>query len=136
MGISPAYAQILPELNSSAENNLYEFGYQQHPQKLLENTKGVIQVYVLSGDKIVPTLIKGMKVTSSDNSIIQIQEIQSDDNEYSTKISLKRLLATLFTKEAAWCGHYFDGRCFTIFHYHRFYFLRSYHYHGTNNLWK
>lgn len=88
MGISPAYAQILPGINSSAENNLYEFGHQQHPQKLLENTEGIIQVYVLSGDKIVPTLIKGMKVTSSDNSIIQIQEIQSDDNEYSTKIKI------------------------------------------------
>ncbi len=88
MGISPAYAQILPGINSSAENNLYEFGYQQHPQKLLENTEGVIQVYVLSGDKIFPTSIKGMKVTSSDNSIIQIKEIQSEDSEYSTKIKI------------------------------------------------
>ena len=87
-GLSPIYAQPLSDLEFSQKSDLYEFGYKLHPQKLLENTEGVIQVYVISNEKIVPTPIKGMKVSSSDNSIIQIQEVQNDSYDYSTKIKI------------------------------------------------
>ena len=87
-GLSPIYAQTMLDLGFSQKSDLYEFGYKLHPQKLLENTEGIILVYVISNEKIVPTPIKGMKVSSSDNSIIQIQEVQNDSYDYSAKIKI------------------------------------------------
>ncbi len=65
----------------------YEFGYQFHPQKLLENTEGIIQVYVLNGGKVSPTSINGLKVSSSDNTVFEIRDIIITDN-FATQIKI------------------------------------------------
>ncbi|MEK0320563.1 MAG: hypothetical protein QQN61_05675, partial [Nitrosopumilus sp.] len=56
-----------------------EFGYQLHPEKLLENTEGVLQIFVTSNEMMVPKQIADLKVVSSDNSIIEILGIEESD---------------------------------------------------------
>jgi len=75
-GSIPAYAQTN-----------FEFGYQFHPQKLLENTEGIIDVYVLSNEKIFPITIDGLKVSSSDSSIVKVIGISQTEN-FSTEIRI------------------------------------------------
>ena len=41
-----------------------EFGYQLHPQKLLENTEATLQIFVTSNDLMIPKLIENLKVVS------------------------------------------------------------------------
>jgi hypothetical protein len=65
----------------------YEFGYQLHPQKLLENTEGIIQIYVLNGGKTSPTTINGLKVASSDNTILEIRDTIKTEN-FVTQIKI------------------------------------------------
>jgi len=66
-----------------------KFGYQLHPEKLLENTVGTLQIFVTSNDMMVPRSIDNLKVTSSDNSIIQIISVQENNNGYTKNIQIK-----------------------------------------------
>jgi len=63
ISVLPAYGQTV------------DFGYQLHPQKLLEFTEGTLQVYVSSNDVMLPKVIENLEVTSSDNKIIKILEV-------------------------------------------------------------
>jgi len=62
--IIPANAQVTSE-----------FGYQLHPEKLLENTVGDLQIHVTSNDMMVPKNIQNLKIISSDTDIIEILEV-------------------------------------------------------------
>jgi len=66
-----------------------EFGYQLHPEKLLENTEGILQIFVTSNEMMVPKQIDDLKVISSDNSIIQILSIEDGNNEFIKNIMVK-----------------------------------------------
>ena len=66
-----------------------EFGYQLHPEKLLENTVGTLQIFVTSNDMMVPKSIDDLKVISSDNSIIQIIGIDENNNWYTKNVQIK-----------------------------------------------
>jgi len=68
-----------------------EFGYQLHPEKLLENTEGTLQIFVTSNEMMVPRSIDNLKVTSSDNSIIQIIKVQENNNEYTKNVKIKAI---------------------------------------------
>lgn len=57
----------------------FEFGYVAHPQKLLENTQGIIYIYATNNGKTSPITIDGLKVSSSDTSIIEIIKVSNDD---------------------------------------------------------
>jgi len=63
-----------------------EFGYQLHPEKLLENTEGILQIFVTSNDMMVPKQIQNLKVISSDNSIIEVLGIEDNDDKYTKNI--------------------------------------------------
>jgi len=67
-----------------------EFGYQLLPEKLLENTDGILQLYVTSGDTVIPMSIDNLKVISSDNEILQITEIEQF-NDYITNVKIQAL---------------------------------------------
>ncbi|MEE8383561.1 MAG: hypothetical protein V3R39_01275, partial [Nitrosopumilus sp.] len=71
--VVPAQAQITSE-----------FGYYLHPEKLLENTEGTLQIFVTSNDMMVPKQIENLQIVSSDNSIIQILGTE-DGNDRFTK---------------------------------------------------
>ena len=66
-----------------------EFGYQLHPEKLLENSEGILQVFVTSNEMMVPKQIENLKVVSSDNSIIEILGIEEDNNKFTKNILIK-----------------------------------------------
>ena len=66
-----------------------EFGYQLHPEKLLENTDGILQVFVTSNEMMVPKQIDGLKAISSDNAIIQILSVEDGNNEFIKNIMIK-----------------------------------------------
>jgi len=68
-----------------------EFGYQLHPEKLLENTVGTLQVFVMSNDMMLPRSINDLKVISSDNSIIQIINIQENNDDYTKNVQIKAM---------------------------------------------
>lgn len=80
MFITPAYAQTTAE-----------FGYQLHPEKLLENTVGTLQIFVASNGMMVPKSIDNLKVTSSDNSIIQIINVEENNNGYTKNVQIKAM---------------------------------------------
>ena len=68
-----------------------EFGYQLHPEKLLENTVGTLQIFVTSNEMMVPRSINDLKVISSDNSVIQIIDIQENNNGYTKNVQIKAI---------------------------------------------
>lgn len=68
-----------------------EFGYQLHPEKLLENTVGTLQIFVTSNEMMVPKSIDDLKVVSSDNSIIQVIDIQENNNGYTKNVQIKAI---------------------------------------------
>ncbi len=78
MFVVPAQAQITSE-----------FGYQLHPEKLLENTEGILQIFVISNEMMVPKQIDNLKVISADNAIIQILSIEDANNEFIKNIMIK-----------------------------------------------
>jgi len=78
--VIPAYAQ------STAE-----FGYQLHPEKLLENTEGTLQIFVSSNDMMVPRTIDDLKVISSDNSVIQVISVQENNSGYTKNVQIKAM---------------------------------------------
>jgi len=63
-----------------------EFGYQVHPEKILENTQGTLQVFVTSNEMMVPKQIGNLKAVSSDNSIIQILGIEDGNDKFTKNV--------------------------------------------------
>ncbi len=59
-----------------------EFGHQLHPEKLLENTEGILQIFVTSNEMMAPKQIENLKVISSDNSIIQILAVEESNDKF------------------------------------------------------
>lgn len=68
-----------------------EFGYQLHPGKLLENTVGILQIFVTSNEMMVPRSINDLKVISSDNSVIQVIDVQENNNGYTKNVQIKAI---------------------------------------------
>lgn len=84
----PVHAQTNLGLSNpfDTKTNL-EFEYQLHPQKFLENTVGTITLHALDGGKVSPFVIDGLKVSSSDNTIVEILNVKNAKN-YSTTIEI------------------------------------------------
>ncbi len=66
-----------------------EFGFQIHPEKLLENTEGIIQVFVTSNELMVPKQIDNLQAISSDNEIIEILDIVDGNDQFSKNVLVK-----------------------------------------------
>jgi len=79
MVFMPSYAE------SSAK-----FGYQLLPEKLLENTEGILQLYVSANGIMMPKSINNLKVISTDNSIIKVIGVEQF-NEYITNVKVQAL---------------------------------------------
>lgn len=65
-----------------------EFGYRLIPNKIVENTEGVLQVY-LKDETIIPGKIDNLVVTSSDSSIIQILGVGENQKGFFTPVKIK-----------------------------------------------
>lgn len=68
-----------------------EFGYQMLPEKLLENTDGILQVYVISNDLMVPKEISNLQVISSDNAIVKVLGVENGNSDYTKNVSIKAI---------------------------------------------
>lgn len=68
-----------------------EFGYQLHPEKLLENTVGTLQIFVTSNEMMVPRSIDNLKVVSSDNSILQVIDVEENNGGYTKNVQIKAI---------------------------------------------
>ena len=66
-----------------------EFGYQLHPEKLLENTEATLQIFVTSNQMMVPKQIQNLKVISSDNDIIQILSVDEGNDLFTKNVIIK-----------------------------------------------
>jgi hypothetical protein len=65
-----------------------EFGYRLIPSKIVENTEGILQVYV-KGGMAVPKQINNLIVTTSDSSVVQILGVEQNENGYATSVRIK-----------------------------------------------
>ena len=63
------------------------FGYKLLPEKLVEGTEGILQVYGLQKNIPIPNAIENLIVTSSDQSIVKILELST--NKDTSIISVK-----------------------------------------------
>ena len=76
--------------NVFADDSL-SFGIRIIPDKIIENSEGVMQVYALKNSHIFfPAKINDLTVTSSDSSVIKILDIKQDNN-YVASIKFKTL---------------------------------------------
>jgi hypothetical protein len=85
LSLVAAAGMILP-----AHGQALQFGYQMHPEKPLENTEAILQIYVMSGQSMVPKQITDLKVTSADSEIVQILGVEQTD-QYTTNVRIKTL---------------------------------------------
>jgi hypothetical protein len=69
-----------------------EFGYKLLPERLLENTVGDLQVYVISNKMMVPTSVNNLTVISSDTDIIKILEVSEDSDIFIKNIKIKAVM--------------------------------------------
>ncbi|MCZ6581843.1 MAG: hypothetical protein O6761_01565, partial [Thaumarchaeota archaeon] len=67
------------------------FSYTILPEKMLEHSEGIIQVYELSNGIMRSSTIEDLRVRSSDISVIQIIETEKDENEFITNVRIKSL---------------------------------------------
>src|SRR5437660_616349 len=66
-----------------------ELGYRFLPNKIVQNTDVVLQVYT-KGDNLQQS-INNLIVTSSDSSIIQILDVKKDQNDFNTYVKIRAL---------------------------------------------
>ncbi len=67
------------------------FGYKQLPEKLVEGTKGILQIYGLQQDVPIPNIIDNLIVTSSDQNIVKVLEMSSNIDTAVTSVKLDAL---------------------------------------------
>lgn len=64
------------------------FGYKQLPDKLVEGTEGILQIYGLQKNIPIPNIIDNLIVTSSDQNIVQILELSTNQDTSITSVKL------------------------------------------------
>ena len=78
-------------VGTSYGQSISSLGYKMLPEKMLEDTEGILQVYVLDNGKVIPQKIKQLVVTSSDSEIIQILGVEEDPNGFVTNVHVKAM---------------------------------------------
>ena len=67
----------------------HSFGIRLMPQKLIENSDGIMQVYALHNGHIFPQKIENMIFSSTDSSIVQVIGAENNTDAFITNIKLK-----------------------------------------------
>ncbi|MGI0060293.1 MAG: hypothetical protein ACREBJ_11060, partial [Nitrosotalea sp.] len=68
----------------------YTFGVRVMPQKLIESSDGILQIYALHGNHIYPQKIDNLVFSSTDSTVIQVIGVESNDN-FITNVKLKTI---------------------------------------------
>jgi hypothetical protein len=77
---------ITPNAYSQEPKN---FGYKLMPEKLVEGTEGILQVYGLQKNIPIPNTIDNLIVTSSDQNIVKILELSTNKDTSITSVKLQ-----------------------------------------------
>jgi hypothetical protein len=67
------------------------FGYKLLPEKLVEGTEGILQVYGLQKNIPIPSTIDNLIVTSSDQNIVKILELSTNKDTSITSVKLQAI---------------------------------------------
>ncbi len=67
------------------------FGYKLLPEKLVEGTEGILQVYGLQKNIPIPNIIDNLIVTSSDQNIVKILELSTNKDTSITSVKLQAI---------------------------------------------
>lgn len=62
------------------------------PSKMIENSQGMMHVFVADGDQMIPKKVTDLTVTSLDSTILHIEKI-SDTSSFITEVSVKAVKA-------------------------------------------
>jgi hypothetical protein len=68
-----------------------DFGYKLLPEKLVEGTEGILQVYGLQKNIPIPNTIDNLIVTSSDQTIVKILELSTNKDTSITSVKLQAI---------------------------------------------
>ena len=79
---------VTPNVNGQEPKN---FGYKLMPEKLVEGTEGILQVYGLQKNIPIPDTIDNLIVTSSDQNIVQILELFTNIDTSITSVKLRAI---------------------------------------------
>ena len=66
-----------------------EFDIRLIPPKIVENSDGIMQVFISDGTNILPTKITDLTVTSLDSSILHIEKVKESDTSFITEVYVK-----------------------------------------------
>ena len=66
-----------------------EFDVRLIPSKIVENSDGIMQVFISDGTNIMPTKITDLTVTSLDSSILHIEKVKESDSNFITEVYVK-----------------------------------------------
>ena len=93
-----AVATLIVILASTFTGTVYgespnQFDYRLLPDKIVENTEGILQIHILKDGHIFPDKIQNLIVTSSESSIIQILGIEYDESNFMTNVKIKAIKA-------------------------------------------
>lgn len=66
-----------------------EFDIRMIPSKIVENSDGIMQVFISDGTNIIPTKITDLTVTSLDSSILHIEKVKEGNSSFITEVYVK-----------------------------------------------
>jgi len=66
-----------------------DFGYKLMPEKLVEGTEGLLQIYGLQKNIPIPTPIKDIIVVSSNQEVLQVLELDTNEDTAITSVRVK-----------------------------------------------
>jgi hypothetical protein len=81
-----AITVVVPSSYAQSPN---DFGYKMMPEKLVEGTEGILQVYGLTNNIPIPNMIDDLIVVSSDQEIVKILELSTNQETAITSVKLK-----------------------------------------------
>jgi len=76
---------IMPDSYGQEPKN---FGYKQLPDKLVEGTEGILQIYGLQKNIPIPSIIDNLIITSSNQNIVKILDLSTNQNTSITSVKL------------------------------------------------
>lgn len=65
------------------------FGVRLIPNKMIENSDGVLEVYALYNGHIFPTKIQNMVFSSTDSTVVQVGQIEDNNTSFITHIKIR-----------------------------------------------
>ena len=68
-----------------------DFGYKLMPEKLVSGTEGLLQIYGLQKNIPIPTPIENLIVVSSNQDVLQVLELSTNEDTSITSVRLKAL---------------------------------------------